>query len=352
MYVSLIVFFFFKFQVWTFCSVVIIILSVLSLMLETTHALRHPSFNDISARSNLTVGNGIFKHYIIKSKLPPWITSIDMFCTIVLSAEYVIRLLVSPDRRSFLLNPLNISDLLGLLPLWIYSMINFLIHKFNFKNSQVQTLLNVLSIFRLFRTLRFGRIMMLNKQLRILFLGLFHCWRELCILASVITVSSIIFGCLVYYIELPFDNFKDSFHGMWWAVITMTTIGYGDLYPISGGGYLVGVLCSMCGIILIALTTTVLVNNFLVTYTAVEAYERIKKSEREKSSIKDRPNSHQLESVCSEITQKQNGVIGAKKCKKKRRKKSANNLNSKNKISKVVPDELNLDRLSAIKASG
>ena len=56
----------------------------------------------------------------------------------------------------------------------------------------------------------------------------------------------------------------------------MTTVGYGDYYPETEAGYLVGILCSLCGIVLIALATTIIVNYFLVIFSAVEAYERTK----------------------------------------------------------------------------
>jgi hypothetical protein len=67
------------------------------------------------------------------------------------------------------------------------------------------------------------------------------------------------------------------FEAQWWAVITMSTVGYGDFYPVSGDGRFVGVICAVSGIVLIAMATTILVQNFTTTVESVEQIERIGK---------------------------------------------------------------------------
>lgn len=243
-------------------------------MLETEFRLRHPDFESVSAKVNITLGEGLYKHYIINSVPQPWIMTFDTVCTAILSAEFILKLMVNSERKSFMKHPLNIADLIGLLPMWLHFIITLFMQIANYNSNWLQGILDTLSFFRLFRTLRFARMMMMNKQLRIVFLALAHSWQELLIMSFVILVTSSIFGSIIYYVGLSHDNFKTVFHGMWWAIVTMTTVGYGDYFPVSGFGYFIGVICSLCGIILIALATTIIVNHFLVTYAAVEVYER------------------------------------------------------------------------------
>lgn len=252
----------------------VIIVSVLILVVETVPSVREPSFLNVTSTTNLTEGQGLFKYYMDNSAPVKWLEVIDFSCTIILSIEYILRFIASPRKCRFLIKPLNIADFLGLFPMWAHVSLLIFSEMTGYTSHWMEVIMDTLSFFKLCRTLRFGRIMMLNKQLRMVFLALAHSWQELGIMLSIIFVTAIIFGSLIFYIELHRDNFKTVFVSMWWSIVTMTTVGYGDFYPITEAGYLVGVVCSVSGIVLIALTTTIIVNHFLVTLTAVENYER------------------------------------------------------------------------------
>ena len=88
-----------------------------------------------------------------------------------------------------------------------------------------------------------------------------------------------LFGNVVYYAELHVDNFRSILSGQWWAIITMTTVGYGDLFPQTHAGRVIGVFCALTGIIYIALATTVIVNNFLIATAGVDIYVHRKRRE-------------------------------------------------------------------------
>ena len=88
--------------------------------------------------------------------------------------------------------------------------------------------------------------------------------RELCLLI-ICTLSFVtLFGAVIFMVELFSGDFTFSSipAGMWWAVVTMTTVGYGDVYPVSTVGQMVGAVCALSGVILLALPVAVIASRF------------------------------------------------------------------------------------------
>lgn len=81
----------------------------------------------------------------------------------------------------------------------------------------------------------------------------------------------VIFASLVYYAERLQANPQNDFNsiplGLWWALVTMTTVGYGDMTPKTYVGMLVGALCALAGVLTIALPVPVIVSNFAMYYS-------------------------------------------------------------------------------------
>lgn len=80
-----------------------------------------------------------------------------------------------------------------------------------------------------------------------------------------------IFASLVYYAERiqvnPNNDFNSIPLGLWWALVTMTTVGYGDMVPKTYVGMFVGALCALAGVLTIALPVPVIVSNFAMYYS-------------------------------------------------------------------------------------
>lgn len=89
-------------------------------------------------------------------------------------------------------------------------------------------------------------------------------------------IAMLVFATMIYYAERqdatqPSEQFNTIPMGFWWAIITMTTVGYGDISPVTPVGYVVGTACCVVGVLLVALTFPVISNNFTLFYTHVRS---------------------------------------------------------------------------------
>jgi len=107
---------------------------------------------------------------------------------------------------------------------------------------------------------------------------------ELFMLIFFLVLFIVVFASLIYYAERtqanPTNDFKSIPLGLWWAIITMTTVGYGDLVPKTYLGMFVGSLCAVTGVLTIALPVPVIVSNFATFYSHTKARAQLPKKRR------------------------------------------------------------------------
>ncbi|KAK6190113.1 hypothetical protein SNE40_002048 [Patella caerulea] len=113
-------------------------------------------------------------------------------------------------------------------------------------------------------------------------------FNELMLMCVFLLIGMVVFASLMHFAEgnEGYDNIPIGF---WWSIVTMTTVGYGDMYPQTGFGYIIGSLCAIAGLLTIAFTVPIIVSNFVLYYTHVQygLARREKDVERMQETAKD-----------------------------------------------------------------
>ena len=195
-------------------SVSVIVLSIILFCVETL-----PQFQTRSTQNETVTHDSRSR-----SKENPFFI-LEAVCITWFTFEYVTRLAVSPRKWKFFISGLNIIDLVSILPFYI---------TLPMEGSASVSSLAILRCVRLVRVFRIFKLSRYSRGLQILGHTLKASLRELGLLFFFLCMGVILFSSAVYYAEIGNEDdndFKSIPHSFWWAIITMTTVGYGDITP-------------------------------------------------------------------------------------------------------------------------
>ncbi|XP_062913803.1 potassium voltage-gated channel subfamily C member 2-like isoform X1 [Mobula hypostoma] len=259
-----------------FASLLFILVSITTFCLET-----HEAFNEIVNKTE-RVKNGNSSQLIqhLEIETDPALTYVEGVCVFWFTIEFLVRVTFCPDKLEFVKNLLNIIDFVAILPFYL---------EVGLRGLSSKAAKDVLGFLRVVRFVRILRIFKLTRHfvgLRVLGHTLRASTNEFLLLIIFLALGVLIFATMIYYAERiganPNDptasdhtKFKNIPIGFWWAVVTMTTLGYGDMYPQTWSGMLVGALCALAGVLTIAMPVPVIVNNFGMYYSLAMAKQKL-----------------------------------------------------------------------------
>uniref|UniRef100_T1JD14 Ion transport domain-containing protein n=1 Tax=Strigamia maritima TaxID=126957 RepID=T1JD14_STRMM len=210
-------------------------------------------------------GNGTYwKLHKIQTEPHEAFFYMECICNAWFTFEIGIRF---SEKKGFVCAPVNIIDFISTLSFYTDLLLQEL--AYHLENSDIFEFFSIIRILRLFKLTRH------SPGLKILIHTFKASAKELTLLVFFLVLGIVVFASLVYYAErlqkMPRNDFNSIPEGLWWAIVTMTTVGYGDMVPRSYGGMFVGALCALAGVLTIALPVPVIVSNFTMFYSHTQA---------------------------------------------------------------------------------
>lgn len=179
---------------------------------------------------------------------------LEWFFTLVFTLEYFLRLYSTPKKQTYVFSFYGLIDLFSILPTYI---------AFLFPSAQYLIVIRIMRVLRIFRVLKLFRYM---GEANLLYTALLQARRKIFVFLFSVLTLIIIFGALMFIIEGPEHGFNSIPESIYWAIVTITTVGYGDISPQTPLGQLVAALAMICGYAIIAVPTGIigaeLINEF------------------------------------------------------------------------------------------
>lgn len=249
-----------------------------------------------------------------------WLAS-EGFFTVVFMAEYIVRLLVCDvagvSPWTFIRTPMNVVDVVAILPFFVILALNNVGKAIGF--------IRAVRLVRLFRIFKLGRY---STGLKMMMVALSNSGQALSVLVFFLGIGSVLFSSVVYHVEklycpdqgdfnstqlaiykeecsdklkrisqfglccsennvsLEFPSILSTF---WWAIVTMSTVGYGDVIPQTPGGKLAGAVTMCSGILLFALPIALIGSRFQEAYNLAASRGSPSLQVRKRSKDRDEP---------------------------------------------------------------
>ena len=159
------------------------------------------------------------------------------------TAEYCLRCIVAKEKPKYVFGFYGIIDLLAILPFYL----TFL--GIGYIDGRILRIVRMLRIFRILKITRYSKaVERLNRAVVI-------AKEEIVMFAVLSAILLYIAAAGIWYFESTAqpEEFGSVFDGLWWAVVTLTTVGYGDIYPVTGGGRFFTFVLLMIGLGIVAI---------------------------------------------------------------------------------------------------
>jgi len=172
--------------------------------------------------------------------------STEWFFTIIFTLEYLLRIYSSPRPWKYMTSFFGVVDLLAILPTYMGLI---------FDHTTFLLTIRALRLLRMFRVFKLGRYL---KEAGILVRALQHSFRKIVVFFGAVLTLVLILGSLLYLIEGEENGFTSIPQSIYWAIVTITTVGYGDIAPATVLGKILASVAMLTGYSIIAVPTGII----------------------------------------------------------------------------------------------
>ncbi len=207
----------------------------------------------------------------VTSRSPAW-SILEYTCVSIFCVELGLRFWSCPSKVAFLQKPLNIVDILAVSPVFI----ELIMSSSSFAGGGA--FMRVIRLVRIFRVFKITRYL---PWVRVFSNALVLSSQPLFMLLMLIMIAMVLFSSAIYYAERgDWDELQGKWvsvnlagepevskyqsipQSFWWCLVTMTTVGYGDVFPVTNTGRFIAALASMMGILVLAIPVSIISTNF------------------------------------------------------------------------------------------
>ncbi len=171
------------------------------------------------------------------------LTNLEWGFTAIFAVEYVLRIYTHPEPRKYILSFYGMVDLFSVLPAFIALL---------FPDAQYLLVVRVIRMLRIFRVLKLAPYL---SQANFLLVALQGSRQKIIVFLLSVTTLIIVYGTLMYVIEGPSNGFTSIPMSIYWAVVTLTTVGFGDIVPLTPLGKALATVVMITGYSIIAVPT-------------------------------------------------------------------------------------------------
>jgi voltage-gated potassium channel len=179
----------------------------------------------------------------VNSQYGIWLFRLEWLCTILFSVEYLMRIYCSPKPAHYVFSFYGLVDLLSVLPTYLALF---------FPGANYWLVIRLLRVLRVFRVLKLVRYL---SEANILLRSMYASRRKIFVFFMVVLVLSVIFGSLMFFVEGPEHGFTSIPRSIYWTIVTITTVGYGDITPQTVMGQVIATMAMLTGYSIIAIPT-------------------------------------------------------------------------------------------------
>lgn len=245
---------------------------------NSTNLLR--SFFDFSFARDTKISDAEMLDHLIEALRPQigmskktvriqMIVYLDTVALAFFTLDIVARVLCCPSVRKYFLSTINMFDAIAVLAAYAHMIVNFIKINERYENSNF----DILEIFQVLRVVRLLRLVRDVTGFKVLSFSLRVSLKDLFVLFLYMVLGVVIFANFIFFVESESD-IESIPTGWWWAISTLTTVGYGDVKPKSFYGRFIGGICAISGVVMMAVAIPVFVKTFLLLYAYAVLYKK------------------------------------------------------------------------------
>jgi len=175
-----------------------------------------------------------------------FLLQLELLFTGLFTVEYALRIYSAKIKREYLFSFYGLIDLFSILPTYIALI---------FPSAQYLIVIRIMRVLRIFRILKLFRYM---GEANLLYSALLQARRKIFVFLFSVFNLIVIFGATMFIIEGPEHGFDSIPKSIYWAIVTITTVGYGDIAPQTALGQMIAGLAMICGYAIIAVPTGII----------------------------------------------------------------------------------------------